>query len=493
MAPPHTATTTTSQASGRPALRKGPVILSRVPFKVRLNPPAPHPPAFNWSDENMIKLYVRIEEEEAMKPLRLKEAKIREDFRLREEDFLEKLRQETECKTLDGVSESLARMDIDRNILKEEEEGRPHQGCAAVLLRKHNKKRADTSTQDVGIEFQSDMPPYENQSSKPNVVMKYGKENEENYPPPRRGYRKDTVIKPRLTFPPPSPTNRTKPNESAKKTSPASDTRYSLFTLEQDLATPANTGGFFFKQGPLLPLRSTAENLPRLNPNISHFNSDFPFSRRSGSTTSHNPPPQTPPNKIIGRSRSPAQQQQQEQSSFFFSPDEPDDSEKENFDELAVLRRQRQHLHLFTPPATPTASTTATSKAKPNPYISSSSAPCSPRGRKRVRDDSSDDVVVDVAITTTTSTMPLINTISIPATRRIRGLDAPFIDIPQPLTINNHDYQRQSPNADMTMELEPQVKRARRLRLLSPPESSKPFLLLRDSKGLFGPQSLVIR
>lgn len=416
-----------------------------------------------------------------MKRLQLKETKIREKFRLKEEDLLEKLCQERdECKTLDGVSESLARMDIDRSSLEEEEESRPHQGCTAVLLRKHSKKRADTTPQGDGMELRSDIPPYEDQSSRPNVVMKYRKENEENYPPSSRGYRKDTRIVPRSTFPPPPPTNRTKLNEGTKNAPPGSDTRYSLFTLEQDLATPANVGETFFKRPPLLPLRPTAENSPRLNPNISHFKSDFPSGRRS--STTHNPP-KTPPNKIIGCSHSPGQQQR---SSFFFS-DKLDDSEKENLDELAVLRQQRQHL-LFVPPATPTA-TTVTSKAKPNPYISSSSAPCSPTGRKRGRDDSSGDLGGRIATTRT----PLTNTTSSRATRQIRGLDTSSIAIPQPFTIN-HDYQRHSPDVDMTMEFEPQVKRARLL--LSPPprlESSKPLLLLRDSKGLFGPQSLVLR
>lgn len=468
MAPPHTATSTTSQTSGRSALQREPIILSRVPFKARLTPP--HPPAFNCSDENMIKLYVQVQKEEAMKRLWLKEAKIREKFRLKEEDLLGRLQKETdECKTLDGVSESLAKMDIDRNTLKEEEEGRPHQGCPTMLPRKRNDKKAENITQDDEVEFQSDMPPYKNHSSKSNGVLKYGKETEEDSRPPRhRGYRKDAVIT-RSTFPPPPSTNPIKPNQSTKKAPLASDTRYSLFTLEQDLATSANINEFSFKQPPLLPLRPATENLPRLNPNISHFSSDFPSSRRSNTTTSH--PLQTPPNKIIGRSHLPAQQ-----SSFFILSDEPDDSEKENLDELVVLREQQQQWQqrqrlLFTPPATPITTTTATSKANPNPYISSSSAPCSPTGRKRVRDDSSDDLCVDIAITTPT---PTSTTLSIN-------------------TISSHECQRQSPDADMTMEFGPQVKR---LRLFCPPprlESSKPFLLLRDSKGLFGPQSLVLR
>lgn len=451
MAPPHSAAITTSQASGRPTLRKGPVILSRIPFKARLTPP----PAFNCSDENMIRFYLRLQEEEAMKRLRLEETKIREKFRLEEEDLLENLREEKEeCKTLDGVSKSLASMEIDGNLLKEEEEGRSQQGCN-VLLRKDNKKRPDTTTQDDDMKSRIDMSPYGDHRSliNPNVVMKYGvKENGESYPPPSGGHRKDTGVTPRSTFPPPP--KSTKPNEDTKNVPAASDTRCSLFTLEQDLATPANIGEFFFKQPPLFPLRPTVVNSVRLNTNISHFEkSGFPS--RSSSTLYNSP--ETPPNKIMGRSYSPGHQQR---SSFFFSY-EPDDSEKENLDELAVLRQQQQQQHqhqhqqgqqqhqqhfLSTPPATPTAPT-ATAKAKPNPYVSSSSAPCSPTGRKRVRDDSSDDLI-----------------------------------------------QCHSPDADMIMELEPQVKRARLvLSPLTRLEYSKPLPLLRDSKGLFGPQSLVLR
>lgn len=430
MAPPHTATTTTSQASGVPARQKGPVILSRVPFKARLTPP----PAFNCSDENMIRFYVRLQEEETMKRLRLKETKIREKFRLEEEDLPETLRQERdEYKTMDGVSKSLASMEIDGNLLKGEEEGRSQQGCN-VLLRKDNKKRPDTTTQDDDdMKFRIDMSPYGDHQSliKPIVVMKYyGKENEESYPPPSRGHRKDTGVTASSTFPP--PTKPTKQNEDTKNAPAASDTRYSLFTLEQDLATPANIEKLFFKQPPLFPLRPTVVNSLRLNTNISHFEkSGFPS---SSSSTLHNSP-ETPPNQFIGRSHS---RDQQQRSSFFFS-DEPDDSEKENLDELAVLRQQQEQHLLSTPPATPTAT-------KPNPYISSSSAPCSPTGRKRVRDDSPDDLV-----------------------------------------------QRHSPDADMTTELEPQVKRARLVLSPLPRLESSPLPLLRDSKGLFGPQSLVLR
>ena len=441
MAPPHTAATNTSQASGGPTVRKGPVILSRIPFKARLTPP----PAFNCSDENMIRFYVRLQEEEAIKRLRLKQTKIREKFRLKTEGLLEKLREEKdEYKTLDGVSKSLASMEIDGNLLKEEEKGRSQQGCN-VLLREDNKERPDTTTQDDDMKSRIDMSPYGDHQPliKPNVVMKYGaKENEESYPPPSRGHRKDIGVTPRSTFPP--PTKRTKPNEDTKNMPEASDTRYSLFTLEQDLATPANIEEFIFKQPPLCPLRPTVVNSVRLNTNISHFEkSGFPSrsSSSSSSSTLHTSP-ETPSNKIMGRSHSPGHQQR---SSFFFSY-EPYDSEKENLDELAVHRQQHQQHFLSTPPATPTA-TTATSKAKPNPYISSSSAPCSPTGRKRARDVSSDDLV-----------------------------------------------RCHSPYADMTMKLEPQVKRPRLV--LSPPprlESSKPLPLLRDSKGLFGPQSLVLR
>lgn len=377
-----------------------------------------------------------------MKRLRLKETKIREKFRLDEEGLLEKLREEKdEYKTLDGVSKSLASMEIDGNLLKEEEEGQSQQGCKVLLLRQYNKQRPDTITQEDDMKSGIDMSPYGDHQSliKPNVVMKDGaKENEESYPPPSRGPRKDTGVIPRSTFPPHTKCTCTKPNEDTKNVPVASDIRYSLFTLEQDLATPANIEKLIFKQPPLFPLRPTVENSVRLNTNISHFEkSGFPS--RSGSTLRISP--QTTSNKIMGHSHSPGHQQR---SSFFCSYEQYD-SEKENLDELAVLGQQQQHF-LFTPPATPTT-TSATSKAKPNPYIPSSSAPCSPTGRKRLRDDSSDDLV-----------------------------------------------RSHSPYADMTMELEPQVKRARLV--LSPPprlESSKPLALLRDSKGLFGPQSLVLR
>lgn len=415
-------------------------MLYHVPFKARLTPPPP--PAFNCSEENMIKSRIRLQEEEAMKRLRLKENKIREKFRLKEDELLEKLRQgRQECITLDGVSESLARMGIDKKLLKGED-GISQQGC--TVLKKHNKKAG--TTKDDDMEFQSEMP-YGDQPLKPKVVN-YGKENEENYPP-RRGYRKGTGTTPRPTFP---LTNRTNPNKGTNAR-PASDTRYSLFALEQDLATSANIEELFFKQPP--PTRPTAEKPLQLNPNINNFKSDFPGRR------GHNPP-RTPPNRIIVRTHSPGQQ-----SSSFFS--EPDDSEKENLDELVGLR---QHHLLFAPPTSTTAS-----KAKPNSYISSGSAPCSPTGRKRVRDDSPDDFGGGM----TSATTSLINTSS-PVARQIFELITP--SIPQLLA---YGCQR-SLGADMSME--PQVKRAR----LSPParlESSKP--LLRDFKGLFGPQSLGLR
>lgn len=460
MAPPHPATTTTSKASNRQALPTRPVVLSHSPFKARLTPPHP---TFNCSDENMIKLCVRLQEE-AMKRLWLKDAKIREKFRTKEEELLENFRQEREAsETLDGVSESLARMKIDRNLLKEEGR-RSQQGHDAVLPRKHNKKSADDTIQD------DEMPLYGDHSSHlSNVVMEDGKEIEENYPPPSRGYRNDTVITPRSPFPP--PTNRTKPNQGTKNTPPVSDSRYSLFTLEQDLATSTNIEPFFFERPPLHPLTPTAENSLRLNLRISNFRSDFP----GLSSTPH---------KIIGRSHSPGQQQ----PSSIFS-DEPDESEKENLDELAVLKHQQQHL-LFATPGTASASATiATSKAKQNSYISFCSAPCSPRGRKRERDEISDDLEGGI-----TTTIPSTNTTNSPAARYLSGLVTSSNAITQPLAY--HDSQHHSPDANtsMSMEQEPQAKRARLLP--SPParlESFKPSLLLRDSKGLFGLQSLVIR
>lgn len=461
MAPPHTATSTTSKASNRPALPKRPVVLSHIPFKARLTPPHP---AFNCSDENMIKLYMRVQEGEAMKRLRLK-VKIREKIRTKEEELLENFRQERKAsQILDGVSESLARMEIDRNLLKEDVR-RSQQGCNAVLPRKQNKKSAVDTIQDDEMQFRNGMPPYGDQSSHSIVVMKDRKENGDNYPPPSRRCRKDTLITPRSTFP---PTNRTGPNEGTKNAPPVSDTRYSLFTLEQDLATSTNIEQFFFERPPLLPLTPTAENSLRLKLRISNFKSDFPGLSNT-------------PHKIIGRSHSPGQQQ----SSSFFS-DEPDESEKENLDELAVLRQQ--HL-LFATPATATA-TTATSKAKQNSHISSCSAPCSPTGRKREHDEISDDL--DGGMTTTTT--PLRNTTSSPAPRQISGLVTSSISLPRPLAY--HGSQHHSPDADisMSMEQEPQAKRARLLP--SPPaglEPSKPSILLRDSKELFGPQSLVIR
>lgn len=406
-----------------------------------------------------------------MKRLRLKEVKIREKFRTTEEELLENFRQEREAsKILDGVSESLARMEIDRNLLKEDVR-RSQQGCNAVLPRKHNKESAVDTIQDDEIQFRNDMPPYGDQSSHSSiVVMKGGKENGENYPPPSRGCRKDTVITPRSTF---LPTNCTGPNEGTKNAPPVSDTRYSLFTLEQDLATSTNIEQFFFERPPLLPLAPTAENSLRLKLRISNFKSDFP----GLSSTPH---------KIIGRSHSPGQQQ----SLSFFS-DEPDESEKENLDELAVLRqRQQQHL-LFATPATATATaTTATSKAKQNSHISSCSAPCSPTGRKREHDEISDDL--DGGMTTTTTL--LMNSTSSPAARQISGLVTSSIALPRPLAYHGSQHHSSDADISMSMELEPQAKRARLL--LSPPaglKSSKPSILLRDSKGLFGPQSLVIR
>lgn len=404
-----------------------------------------------------------------MKRLRLKEAKIREKFRTKEEELLENFRQEREVsKTLDSVSESLAMMEIDRNLLKEDGR-RSQQGCNAVLPRKHNKKSADHTTRDDEMELRNDMPPCRNQSSHSSiVVMKDGKEIEEDYPPPSRGCLKDTVITPRSNSP---PTNHTRPNEGTKNAPPVSDTRYSLFTLEQDLATSTNIEQLFFGRSPLLPLTSATENSLRLNLRISDYKSDFP----GHSSTPH---------KIIGRSHSPGQQK----SSSFFS-DEPDESEKENLNQLAVLRQQQQQHLLFATPATATA-TTATSKAKQNSYISFCSAPCSPIGRKRERDEISDDLDGGV----TTITMPLMNTTSSPAARQISGLVTSSIALPQPLAY--HDSQHHSPDADisMSMEQEPQAKRARLL-LGSPVglESSKPSILLRDSTGLFGPQSLVLR
>lgn len=465
MAPPHTAIITTSKASSRPALPKRPVILSQIPFKARLTPPHP---AFNCSDENMIKLYIRVQEGEAMKRLRLKEAKIREVFRTKEEELLENFRQERDVsKTLDGVSESLAKMEIDRNLLKEEGR-RSQQGCNAVLPRKHHKKSADRTIQDDEMEFRNNMPPYGDQSSHPsNVVMKDGKENDESYPTPSRGGRKDTVMTPGSTFPP--PTNRTKPNEGTKNTPPVSDTRYSLITLEQDLATSTNIEPFFFERPPLFPITPTADNSLRSKLRISNFKSDFP-----GLSSK--------PHKIIDRSHSPGQQQ----PLYFFS-DESDESGKENLDHLAILRQQQQQHLLF---ATPVTAHVASAQAKQNSYISSCSAPCSPRGRKREHDDFSDDL--DGGMTTTTT--PSMDIPNSPAAKRIRGLVTSSIAIPQPLA--NHDSQQHSPNADisMIMEQESQVKRARIL--LSPParlESFKPSLLLRDPKGLFGRQSMIIR
>lgn len=409
-----------------------------------------------------------------MKRLRRKEVKIRANFRAKEEETLENFRQEREAsKILDGVSESLARMEIDRNLLREDVR-RSQQGCA-VLPRKHNKKNAVDTIQDEEMQFRNDMPPYGDRSSRSSiVVMKDGKENGDKHPPPSRGCRKDISITPRSTFP---LTNHTGPNEGTKNAPPVSDTRYSLFALEQDLATSTNIEEFFFERPPLLPLTPAAENSLRLKLRTSSFNSDFP----GLSTTPH---------KNIGRSHSPGQQQ----SSSFFS-DEPDESEKENLDELAVLRQQQQqqqqqHL-LFATPATATATTatTATSKAKQNSHISSCSAPCSPTGRKREHDEISDDL--DGGMTTTTT--PFMNTLSSPASRQISGLVTSSTALPQPLAY--HGSQHHSPDADisMSMEQEPQAKRPR---LFIPPaglESSKPSILLRDSRGLFGPQSLVIR
>lgn len=462
MAPPHTATTTTSKASNRPALPKRPVVISHIPFKARLIPPHP---AFNCSDENIIELYLGVQ----VKRLRRKEVKIRAKFRTQQEEIRENFRQEREVsKILDGVSESLARMEIDRNLLKEDVR-RSQQGCA-VLPRKHNKKSAVDTIQDDEMQFRNDMPPYGDQSSHSSiVVMKDGKENGDNYPPPSRGRRKDTSITPRSTFP---PTNRTGPNEGMKNAPPVSDTRYSLFTLEQDLATSTNSEQFFFERPPLLPLTPTAESSLRLKLRTSSFKSDFP----GLSSTPH---------KNIGRSHSPGQQQ----SSSFFS-DEPDESEKENLDELAVLRQQQQQHLLFAITATATSATSATSKAKQNSHISSCSAPCSPTGRKREHEEISDDLDGVMATTTT----PFMNTLSSLASRQISGVVTSSIALPQPLAY--HGSQHHSPDADisMSMDQEPQAKRARLL--LSPPaglESSKPSILLRDSKGLFGPQSLVIR
>lgn len=468
MAPPHTATTTTSKVSNRPALPKRPVLVSHIPFKARLIPPHP---AFNCSDENIIKLYLRVQEGEAMKRLRRKEVKIRAKFLTKEEEILENFRQEREAsKILDGVSESLARMKIDRNLLKEDVR-RSQQGCA-VPPRKHNKKSAVDTLQDDEMQFRNDLPPYGDQSSYSSiVVMRDGKENGDNYPPPGRGCRKDILITPRSTFP---PTNRTGPNEGTENAPPVFDTLYSLFTLEQDLATSTNIEQFFFERPPLLPITPTAENSLRLKLRTSSFKSDFP-----GISST--------PNKDIGRSHSPGQQQ----SSSFFA-DELDESEKENLDELAVLRQQQQQHLLFATPATATVSTatTATSKPRQNSLISSCSAPCSPTRRKREHDEISDDL--DGGMTTTTT--PFMNTLSSPASRQISGLVTSSIALPQPLAY--HGSQHHSPDADirMSMEQEPQAKRARLL--LNPPaglESSKASVLLRDSKGLFGPQSLVIR
>lgn len=279
MAPPHTTTTTTSKGSHRPALPKGPVIFYRTSFKAR--PTIPSLPAFNCSDENIIQLYLRVQEEEAMKLLRLEEAKIREKFQTQEEELLENFRQEREAsKILDGVSESLARTEINRNSLKE-----------------------DTR---------------------------------------RSQRRKGTVITPRSTSP---PTNRTGPNEGTKNAPTVSDTRYSLFTLEQDLASSTNIEHFSFERPPLRPLTPTAETLLRFKLPISNFKSYFPGLNST-------------PHKLIGRSHLPAQQQ----PSPFFSG-KLDESEKENLDELAVLRQQQQHL-LFATPAT-----TATLKAKKIPIF----------------------------------------------------------------------------------------------------------------------------
>lgn len=468
MAPPHTATTTTSKASNRPALPKRSVVISHIPFKARLIPPHP---AFNCSDENIIELYLGVQVER----LRRKDVKIRATFRTQQEEIRENFRQEREAsKILDGVSESLARMDIDRNLLKEDVR-RSQQRCA-VLPRKHNKSAVDT-IQDDELQFRNDMPPYGDQSSHSSiVVMKDGKENGDNYPPPSRGRRKDKSITPRSTFP---PTNRTGPNEGMKNTPPLSDTRYSLFTLEQDLATSTNIEQFFFERRPLIPLTPTAESSLRLKLRTSSFKSDFP-----GLSST--------PQKNRGRNHSPGEQQ----SSSFFS-DAPDESEKENLDELAVLRQQQQQHLLFAIPATATATTatatsatSASSKAKQNSHLSSCSAPCSPTGRKREHDEISDDLDSFMATTTT----PFMNTLSSLASRQISGLVTSSIALPQPLAY--HGSQKHSPDADisMSMDQEPQAKRARLL--LSPPaglESSKPSMLLSDSKGLFGPQSLVIR
>lgn len=370
-----------------------------------------------------------------MKLLWLEEAKIREKFRNKEEELLENFRQEREAsKILDGVNESLARMEIDRNLIKEDVT-RSQPECA-VLPRKHSKKSAVETIQDDKMQFRNDMAPYGDQSS---------------------------VITPRSTFP---PINRTGPNKGTKNAPPVSDTRYSLFTLEQDLATSTNIEQFLFERPPLLPLTPTAEDSLRLRLPISNFKSDFP----GLSSTPH---------KIIRRSHSPGQLPP---SSFFSG--ELDESEKENLDELSVLRQQQQqqqqHL-LFA---------TATLKAKKNSHISCCSAPCSPKGRKRARDEISDDFDGDMTTTTTS----LMNTTSNPAASQISGLNTSSIALPRPLAY--HGSQHHKPDADisMSMEQKPQAKRARLFR--SPQaglESSEPSILLRDSKGLFGPQSMIIR
>lgn len=434
MAPPHPATTTTSKALHRPTLPKVPVVLSRNSFKARLISSLP---AFTLCDENVIKLHLRVQEEEAMKLLWLEEAKIREKFRNKEEELRENFRQEREAsKILDGVTESLARMEIDRNLLKDVTRSQPECG---VLPRKRSKTSAVDTIQDDKMQFRNDMAPYGDQSS----------------------------VTPRLTFP---PINRKGPNEGTKNALPVSDTRYSLFTLEQDLATSTNIEQFLFERPPLHPLTPTAENSLRSRLPISNFKTDFP----GLSSTSH---------KIVGRSHSPGQLPP---SSFFSG--ELDESEKENLDELAVLRQQqRQHLQqhlLFATPAT------ATLKAKKNSHISCCSAPFSPKGRKRECDEISDDFDGDI----TTTTTPLMNTTSNPSASQISGLGTSSIALPRPLAY--HGSQHHKPDADisMSMEQKPQAKRARLFR--SPQaglESSEPSILLRDSKGLFVPQSMIIR
>lgn len=81
-----------------------------------------------------------------------------------------------------------------------------------------------------------------------------------------------------------------------------------------------------------------------------------------------------------------------------------------------------------------------------------------------------------------------------PAASQISGLDTSSIAFPQPLAY--HGSQLHKPDADISMsiEQEPQAKRARLSRRPQARfESSEPSMILRDSKGLFGPQSLIIR